>query len=93
MNRKDITQSVSEITGFSKKDVTKVLDAYYETLFFHLKQGENVKISGFASFEVKEKKDRLGINPQTKERLLIKGRKYVAFKPGKTILNLFEEEK
>jgi integration host factor subunit alpha len=47
-----------------------------------LEQGENLKISGFGSFVVKQKNDRRGRNPQTGETISISSRRIVTFKPS-----------
>lgn len=69
---------------------TQIVDTVFEVLKQTLEEGEKVKLSGFGSFEVKEKTPRKGRNPQTGEALTIEARRRVSFKPGprlKTALN------
>ncbi len=61
--------------------VTRVLDALQKAL----EETGEVNIIGFGKFEVRERPARMGINPQTKERIEIEAKKTLGFKPGKTI--------
>jgi integration host factor subunit alpha len=69
MTKADIAERIQANTGMSKKDSLDML-------------GEKIKISGFGNFEVKQKKDRKGRNPQTAETITIEARKILSFKPS-----------
>lgn len=61
----------------------EALDAILNAIEAAVKNGENVVIPGFGSFVVKERAERKGINPLTKEAIVIPAKKTVAFKAGK----------
>jgi len=60
----------------------EILEALLETIKKALETGDKVKVSGFGNFEVKQKADRRGRNPQTGETLTITSRKILSFKPS-----------
>ena len=95
MTRADITERIQANTGFSKIESTDMLDAVLSILKDTLEAGENVNVTGFGNFEVKEKKDRQGRNPITGEAITINARKILTFKPSgllKTAVNGCRDE-
>ncbi|AMB93443.1 MULTISPECIES: HU family DNA-binding protein [Aerococcus] len=82
-NKADLVQSVANAVGDSKKNVTPVVDAVFESIQAYLEEGEKVQIIGFGNFEVRERAARKGRNPQTGEEIQIAASKVPAFKPGK----------
>jgi DNA-binding protein HU-beta len=85
MNKKELIKSVVEATGLSKKDVTAIVDSVFDTITSALSQGQDVKISGFGTFKIKERAARKARNPQTGEEILIPENKVPAFKPAKSL--------
>jgi len=85
MNKSELIEKVSSSTQLSKKDVSRAVDAIFETIARALQNGEKVQISGFGNFEVRERRARKGRNPQTGEEIVISPMKVPAFKPGKTL--------
>lgn len=82
MTKADIVESIFEKVGFSKKDVTEVVEFVFETIKDSLEKGDNVKVSGFGNFVIRQKRARRGRNPQTGEALTITARKVLTFKPS-----------
>ena len=80
MTKADLTEGIYERVGFSKKESGELVDHVFETIKETLEEGENLKISGFGNFTIREKSPRPGRNPQTGESLTITGRKVVTFK-------------
>jgi integration host factor subunit alpha len=76
----EITESVYEHLGFSKKDSMTAVDSLFEIIKDELGKGSDVKISGFGKWSVREKQPRKGRNPKTGEELIISSRKVVTFK-------------
>ena len=66
----------------SKKSSLDMLELVLSVMKDALATGEKIKISGFGNFEVKQKKDRKGRNPQTAETITIEARKILSFKPS-----------
>ena len=85
MNKPDLIAAAAESTGLTKKDTEKVLNAALESIAAALAQGDKVQISGFGSFEVKEREARVGRNPQTGEAMEIAASRIPAFKAGKAL--------
>jgi integration host factor subunit alpha len=80
----------SQITAREAQDLLElVLKIMKDTLF----SGEDLKISGFGSFQVKQKNDRRGRNPQTGESLTIDGRRIVTFKASPVLRNAINKGK
>ncbi|WP_128894449.1 HU family DNA-binding protein [Longirhabdus pacifica] len=85
MNKSELITKVSESADMSKKDVTKAVDAIFNTISEALKNNEKVQLVGFGNFEVRERSARKGRNPQTGEEIDIPASKVPAFKPGKAL--------
>ena len=66
-------------TGITKRQATQTVESLLETIKYTLENGEDVLISGFGKFSVKEKKERRGRNPQTGQDLMLDKRKVVTF--------------
>lgn len=91
MTKAEIIDSVYEkVGGFSKKESAEIVETVFDTMKNVLATGEKIKISGFGNFVVREKKQRVGRNPQTGDPIPISARRVLTFKPSqvlKTILN------
>ena len=85
MNKTELIAAAAESTGLTKKDTEKVLNAALESIAAALAEGDKVQISGFGSFEVKEREARVGRNPQTGETMEIAASRIPAFKAGKAL--------
>lgn len=88
MNKTELITSLSEETTFSKKDVTRLLDALTRIVERTLKRGDKVQWSGFGTFNVSRRPERIGINPATKERIKLPATVVAKFKPGKNLKEL-----
>ena len=71
MNKAELLTAVAEQTDISKKDVDKVLKAFYKVVTQELTEGRKVQIIGFGTFEVNERAARMGRNPHTGETMEI----------------------
>lgn len=85
MNKAEFIANVAAAAGVSKTDAAKVLNAVVENITDALKKGEKVQLVGFGTFEVRERGERIGRNPQTKEEIKIAASKVPAFKAGKAL--------
>lgn len=85
MTKAGIAERISIKLGVSKKESADFLELVIAVIKETLDAGEQVKISGFGKFEVKQKKDRKGRNPQTGETITISARKIMSFKPSTTL--------
>ena len=80
--RKDLSNNIYKSLGFSKNFSSKIIDSFFEILINHIIKFNKVKISSFGTFEVINKKERIGRNPRTKVKAKIKSRKVVKFRPS-----------
>ena len=88
MTKADIIEAVYEkLAGFSKKDSADIVETVFETMKDTLGGGEKIKISGFGNFVVRQKKERVGRNPQTGEEIKISSRRVLTFKPSQVLKN------
>ncbi|MFA6809087.1 MAG: HU family DNA-binding protein [Eubacteriales bacterium] len=85
MNKAELVAAVAEKTDFTKKDAEKTVAAVFEAISETLAVGEKVQLVGFGTFEVKNRDERKGRNPQTKEEILIPACKVPGFKAGKAL--------
>ena len=83
MNKAELVASIAEKSELSKKDAEKSLNAFMESVQESLGEGEKVQLVGFGSFEVRQRAERKGRNPQTKEEITIPASKVPVFKVGK----------
>ena len=75
-----LVESIAEQNGFTKKKSTETVETILELIKSTLAAGENVLISGFGKFCVKEKRGRRGRNPATGEDMMLGPRRVVTFK-------------
>jgi integration host factor subunit alpha len=85
MTKADIIETVSGTCGFSKKESSELVECVFSLIKGCLESGEDLKISGFGKFEVKQKNARRGRNPQTGEALEISARRILSFKPSQLL--------
>ena len=82
-NKAELIEKVAAATDLSKKDATAAVDAVFSAIQDALANGEKVQLIGFGNFEVRNRAERKGRNPQTNEEIIIPASKVPAFKPGK----------
>ena len=83
--RKNLCENVHQNLGFSKNISSLIIDDFFESLVSELIKFNKIKISSFGTFEVFDKKERIGRNPKTKVEAKIVARKVVKFKPSNTV--------
>ncbi|HUQ02439.1 MAG TPA: integration host factor subunit alpha [Kofleriaceae bacterium] len=89
MTKADIIEAVYEkVGGFSKKEAAEIVESVFNQIKETLERGEKIKISGFGNFIVREKKARIGRNPQTGEEITISARRVLTFKPSQVLKNI-----
>ena len=91
MTKADIIEAVYEQIGFSKKEAAEVVELVFDTMKDTLSEGEKIKISGFGNFVVRDKKARVGRNPQTGDPLTIEARRVLTFKPSQVLKDALNE--
>lgn len=85
MNKMDLIECVAKEANLTKKVAGEAVDAVFTVLTKALKDGAGVKVAGFGSFVVKERKERKGRNPLTKEEITIPATTVISFKASKNL--------
>ena len=85
VTKADIVEALYERIGFSKKEATDLVELIFDTLKTTLSEGKRIKISGFGNFVVREKRSRVGRNPQTGESIEISARRVLTFRPSQVL--------
>ena len=85
MNKTELVAAMAEQAEISKKDAEKALKAFTDVVEAELKNGGKVQLVGFGTFEVSERAEREGRNPQSGKPMKIAASKAPKFKPGKAL--------
>ena len=92
MTKADIVEKVYSKIGFSKKEASELVEMVFTQLKDVLCDGDKVKISGFGNFIVREKKERIGRNPQTGDQIKISARRVLTFRPSQVLKAMLNGE-
>ncbi len=82
LTKADMAESLFNKLGLNKRESRALVDSYFEELIASLAVGENVRLSGFGNFDLRNKIARPGRNPKTGEEIPITARRVVTFKAG-----------
>ena len=85
MTKVELIAAVAANAGLTKKDAEKAVSATLDVITEALQKGDKVSLVGFGTFEVRERKERQGRNPQTREPMTIPASKLPAFSAGKAL--------
>jgi len=88
LTKAEFANSLSEKFALSKVDAIDLTDNFFEELCLALEHGDEIKLSGFGNFELKDKKARPGRNPKTGEPVTINPRRVVTFKSGQKLRDI-----
>ena len=85
MNKTELIAAAAESAGLTKKDTERAINACLDAITASLRSGDKVQISGFGTFEVKDREARIGRNPHTKEAIDIPATSVPVFKASKAL--------
>ena len=85
MNKNELIAKIADDTDLSKADATRAVDAVFETISSQLSGGEEVRLVGFGTFSVSQRRATEGRNPRTGEKIQIPASKQPKFKAGKQL--------
>ncbi len=85
LTKADMAESLFNEMGLNKREARELVDLYFHQLVACLAVGEQIKLSGFGNFYLRDKKERPGRNPKTGEKVLITARRVVTFRPGQKL--------
>jgi integration host factor subunit alpha len=94
MTKKDLANILNKSLGISLKETSRIVDKFFDIIVKNLSDGKDVKLPGFGSIKIQERKSRLGRNPTTGDPIEIGERKAIVFRPSKDLkkrLNLKNE--
>jgi integration host factor subunit alpha len=80
-----MAESLFNELGLNKREARELVDSFFEDLRAALAVGEQVKLSGFGNFDLRDKNKRPGRNPKTGEEIPITARRVVTFRPGQKL--------
>lgn len=92
LTKADVVEQVYERVGFSKKEAADLVELLFSSMKEQLAAGVSVKLSGFGNFLVRDKKSRVGRNPQTGEAMEISARRVLSFRPSQLLRDLLNRE-
>ncbi len=85
LTRADLAETINRKLGFSRVESLALVESVLTHMCDALKDGENVKISGFGSFVLRDKKERIGRNPKTGVEVPITPRRVMTFRASQTL--------
>ena len=85
MNKSDLVNAVADASGLTKADSAKAVEGTFDAITGALKSGGDVRLVGFGTFSVANRKASTGRNPRTGEPMQIKASKQPKFKAGKAL--------
>ncbi|MGL1956741.1 MAG: integration host factor subunit alpha [Colwellia sp.] len=91
LTKAEVAEHLFEKVGLSKRDAKEMVEIFFEEIRETLESGEQVKLSGFGNFDLRQKSERPGRNPKTGEDIPISARKVVTFRPGQKLKSRVED--
>lgn len=85
VTRADLTEAVYREIGLSRTESAQLVESVIEHIVDALLRGETVKLAGFGTFSLRDKKERMGRNPKTGKAVPITSRRVLAFKPSQVV--------
>jgi integration host factor subunit alpha len=85
LTKAEIAETLYEELGINKREAKDLVDLFFEEIRVSLEANEEVKLSGFGNFELRDKRQRPGRNPKTGEDIPISARRVVTFRPGQKL--------
>jgi integration host factor subunit alpha len=85
LTKADMAEALFEELGLNKREAKELVELFFEEVRNALEQGQEVKLSGFGNFILRNKNQRPGRNPKTGEEIPITARRVVTFRPGQKL--------
>jgi integration host factor subunit alpha len=90
LTKADMAEMLFDELGLNKREAKEIVEKFYGEIGSALENDDNVKLSGFGNFELRDKSSRPGRNPKTGEEIPIAARRVVTFKPGQKLKSRVE---
>lgn len=85
LTKADMAEELFDELGLNKREAKEMVEMFFEKVRGAMEDGQQVKLSGFGNFDLREKKERPGRNPKTGEEIPICARRVVTFRPGQKL--------
>ena len=85
LTKADLAEKLYEDLGLNKREAKELVELFFEEIRHALENNEQVKLSGFGNFDLRDKSQRPGRNPKTGEEIPISARRVVTFRPGQKL--------
>lgn len=85
LTKADLAEMLYEDLGLNKREAKEIVEMFFEEIRMALESNQQVKLSGFGNFDLRDKNTRPGRNPKTGEEIPITARRVVTFKPGQKL--------
>lgn len=85
LTKAEMAERLFEEVGLNKREAKEFVDSFFDVLRESLERGQQVKLSGFGNFDLRQKNQRPGRNPKTGEEIPISARTVVTFRPGQKL--------
>lgn len=85
LTKAEMAEHLYEQLGFNKREAKELVEMFFEQIRNCLENNEQVKLSGFGNFDLRDKSQRPGRNPKTGEEIPISARRVVTFRPGQKL--------
>jgi len=85
LTKADMAEKLYEELGLNKREAKELVEMFFEEVRTALEAGDQVKLSGFGNFDLRDKNERPGRNPKTGEEIPITARRVVTFRPGQKL--------
>ncbi len=90
LTKAEMAEKLYEDLGFNKREAKELVELFFEEIRSCLEENEQVKLSGFGNFDLRDKSQRPGRNPKTGEEIPISARRVVTFRPGQKLKSKVE---
>lgn len=91
LTKAELTEFIFERVGLNKREAKEIVDAFFAEISTALENGEEVKLSGFGNFQIRDKSSRPGRNPKTGESIPISARRVVTFHASQKLKEAVEK--
>ena len=90
LTKANMAEKLYEELGLNKREAKEIVEIFFEEIRTALESGNQVKLSGFGNFDLRDKNQRPGRNPKTGEEIPISARRVVTFRPGQKLKSRVE---
>lgn len=92
ITKSELVDEVIRTSGLKRFDANKFVDDFFEVITKSLESGDSVKVPGFGNFILRDKKERIGRNPKTKEEYVIESRRVVSFRTSNILKSAIRDK-